>query len=471
MKKRNLSRQLCLFLCLALFLLLFAGCMPSSANQGVNEDGTLMLVDTASLSENVKLGFFDYIKLPFSYLLSFLYDLTGNYGLALILFAIVVKIILFPTSAKSKKSMMKMSRLTPKVKALEAKFGDDKQAYQAAVNQLYREEGAGGCSGCLWALLPMLLLIPLYYIIREPITWLMFHGNVDAKTIGEIQNVFINARNAAYQVDPNSALAKLNATGFYWQMEALPFLDSVKGELAALDLPAAVQAMNTRFLGVEMATIPNFAFWKYFDVNGVWNSIGQFLLPMLSGGINMLSMWIGQKMNNTVIVDENGEQDPEMAKSANQTNKGMMMIMPLFSVYIGFVAPAGLSLYWFLQGLLGMIQDVILTKRYKKLYDAEDAVKQAKAAEQAAIEAERERVRAQRRAENPDGMVGSASKKKLQQREKNEQAAKEAAYLAQQNARSAEEAALEDRAAQPEGDRPYRRGRNYDPNRYKNNKE
>ena len=149
----------------------------------------------------------------------------------------------------------------------------------------------------------------------------------------------------------------------------------------------------------------------------------------------------------------------------------MMWMMPLFSVYIGFVAPAGLSLYWFLQGLLGTVQDVILTKHYKKVYDAEDAVKQAKAAQEAAIEAERERVRALRRAENPDGMVGSASKKKLQQREKNEQAAKEAAYQATHASQAEREAELEAQAQKLEGDRPYRRGRNYDPNRYKNNKE
>ena len=515
MKKRNLSRQLCLVLCLVLFLLAFTGCMPTEASSMVwvdaethekildadaslvqtekdengkdktdertgekiyyveNEDGShryvFQIIDTGDSEkypDEVKLGLFDYIKLPFSYLLSFLYDLTGSYGLALILFAIVVKIILFPTSAKSKKSMMKMSRLTPKVKALEEKFGDDQQAYRAAVNQLYREEGAGGCGGCLWSILPLLLLIPLYYIIREPITWLMFHGDVTPKTVGEIQNVFIFAKHDAAN---GLAIGKLNATGFYWQMEALPFISQLKGELAAIS--TSIQSMNTRFLGVELATIPNLAFWKYFDVNGVWNSIGQFLLPLLSGGINMVSMWIGQKMNNTVIVNEKGEQDAEMAKKSPQNNMGMMLMMPLFSVYIGFVAPAGLSLYWFLQGLLGMIQDVFLTKRYKKFYDAEDAVKQAKAAEEAAKEAERERLRAQRRAENPDGMVGSASKKKLQQREKNEQAAKEAAYLAQQAAQNEAEADGEARNAMPEGDRPYRRGRNYDPNRYKNNKE
>ena len=470
MKKRNLSRYLCLALCVVLFLLAFSGCMgASSTSTGTNEDGTLKLVDTASLSEEVKMGFFDYVKLPFSYLLSFLYSLTGSYGLALILFALIVKLLLVPTSALSKKSMMKMSRLTPRVKALEEKFGDDRQAYQAAVSQLYREEGAGGCGGCLWSLLPLLLLIPLYAIIREPITWLMFHGNVTSKTIAEVQNVVITARNNAFLADPGSALAKLNATGFYWQMEALPYISQMKGELASI--APAIESMNTRLLGVEMATIPNLAFWKYFDINGVWNSIGQFLLPMLSGGINMLSMWIGQKMNNTVIVDENGRKDEEMAKKSPQNNMAMMLMMPLFSVYIGFVAPAGLSLYWFIQGLLGLIQDVILTKHYKKIYDAEDAVKQAKAAEQAAIEAERERVRAQRRAENPDGMVGSASKKKLQQREKNEQAAKEAAYLAQKAAENGEEVDSESQAQRSEEDRPFRRGRNFDPNRYKNNKE
>jgi YidC/Oxa1 family membrane protein insertase len=466
MKKRNLSRCLCLGLIVILFLLVFTGCMGNTASQ-TNEDGTMKLVETASLSEEIKLGVVDYIKLPFSYLLRWLYDFTNSYGLALILFAVIVKIILLPTSAKSKKSMMKMSRLTPRVKALEAKFGDDKQGYQQAVNQLYKEEGAGGCGGCLWSLLPLLLLIPLYYIIREPITWLMFHGNVNAKTVAEIQNVFINARNNAYLADPNSALANLNATGFYWQMEALPFIDSVKAELAAIS--PAIQSMNTRFLGVELATVPHLMFWKYFDVYGVWNSIGQFILPMLSGGINMLAMWIGQKVNNTVIVNEKGEQDTEMAKSSPQNNKMMMFMMPLFSVYIGFVAPAGLSLYWFLQGLLGLVQDVFLTKRYKKIYDAEDEIKRAKAAEEAAIEAEKERVRALRRAENPDGMVGSASKKKLQQREKNEQAAKEAAYAAAKAVEDGVEP--ESGETRLDGDRPFRRGRNFDPNRYKNNKE
>ena len=423
--------------------------------------------DAAKYPTAEKLGVFDYVKLPFSYLLRWLYDLTQSYGWALILFAIIVKLLLFPTSAMSKKSMMKMSRLTPQVKALEAKFGDDKQGYQQAVNQLYKEEGAGGCSGCLWSLLPLLLLIPLYYIIREPITWLMFHGHVSARTVGEIQNVFYAAKQTAAE---GSALANLNVTGFYWQMEALPHIDAVKSQLDAMNLPASVITMNTRLAGVELATVPHLKFWAAEAVaaaGSLWSSVGQFLLPLISGGVSMLSMWVGQKLNGKVIVNEKGEQDAEMAKKSSQNNMTMMLMMPLFSVYIGFIAPAGLSLYWFLQGALGLIQDVFLTKRYKKIYDAEDEIKRARAAEEAAIEAEKERIRAQRRAENPDGMVGSASKKKMQQRERNDQAAKEAAYAA---AKALEEG-VEPAEKKLDGERPFRRGRNYDPDRYKKNKE
>ena len=265
MKKRTLTRSLCLALVFVLFLLAFTGCMGNTTAQATNEDGTLKLVETANLSDEAKLGVFDYVKLPFSYLLSWLYDLTDNYGLALSFFALIVMLILLPATAKGKKGTMKMSRLTPQAKALEAKFGDDKQGYQQAVNELYKREGAGGCSGCLWSLLPMLLLFPLYYIVREPITWLMFHGDVSAKTVAEIQNVFITARNNAFLADPNSALANLNATGFFWQLEALPFIDSVKTELAAIS--PAIHTMNTSLLGVELSTVPQLMFWKYFDIS------------------------------------------------------------------------------------------------------------------------------------------------------------------------------------------------------------
>ena len=111
------------------------------------------------------------ITVPFGWLLNFLYQLTGSYGLSLILFAILVQVVMLPITAKSKKSMMKMTRLQPRINAIKEKYANDQQKQQEAMQQLQKEEGATmGCGGCLWSFVPLLILIPLYTIIREPLS-------------------------------------------------------------------------------------------------------------------------------------------------------------------------------------------------------------------------------------------------------------------------------------------------------------
>ena len=129
MNKRKISRyvSLAMLVLLVMSLFLLSGC--AAANQNLTEEG---LVDVSSMSTEVKMGLYDYVKVPFAYLLEFLYNFCNNYGLALILFALIVKVIMLPFAALSKKGMMKMTRLTPQVKALEAKYGDDKQKAQTA---------------------------------------------------------------------------------------------------------------------------------------------------------------------------------------------------------------------------------------------------------------------------------------------------------------------------------------------------
>ena len=118
-------------------------------------------------------GLWDIIRIPFGWLLAQLYDLTTNYGLALIIFAVALKVIMFPMTAKSKKSMMKMSRLTPRVQALQKKYANDQQKLNEETRKLYNEEGVSMGGGCLWSFLPLLFLIPLYTVVREPIVYLL----------------------------------------------------------------------------------------------------------------------------------------------------------------------------------------------------------------------------------------------------------------------------------------------------------
>lgn len=96
----------------------------------------------------------DFIYVPFSWLLMTLYSFVRNYGIAIILFALIVKLILLPFSMKSKKSMMKSTRFQPRMKELEKKYGDDKRKFNEEMAKLYKEEGIKPLSGCFWSLIP-----------------------------------------------------------------------------------------------------------------------------------------------------------------------------------------------------------------------------------------------------------------------------------------------------------------------------
>ena len=402
------------------------------------EEAAAKTKDTTSLS--------DIIRVPFGYLLDWLYTFTNNYGLALILFSLIVKLVLLPMSVKSKKSMLKMSRLSPQVKALEAKYGDDKQKYQLAVQQMYKEEGVSMGGGCLWSFIPLIILLPLYYVIREPITYMMHNS----RSISEAIVAFIQA--SGENLGTNSYYAQLAAAGHIGDyMEELKSL--------AVTANANLQAMNFQFLGIDLAGIPSFRFW---DCEG-WSEIGLFLIPVVSAGLQAASMWISQKMNNQVATNADGEQDADAAKAANQTNATMMLMMPLMSLWIGFSMPAAISIYWIAQAVFGAVQDYFLTKHYRKVYDEEDAAKQEIAAKRRAEEAEKERQRALRREQNPDGITDNVSKKKIRQQEKEAAEKAARAYEAKKNPVQESE---EKKPLSGDPERPYSRGRAYDPAHY-----
>ena len=295
--------------------------------------------------------------------------------------------------------------------------------------------------GCLWSLLPLLILFPLFVVIREPLHYLL---HLSTEELDQIKQVVAAAQNV--EVD------KLN---YYWQYAAAQSI-----ELYGKGIVEGVKMLNLTFLGIDLGQTPD---WKVWTLAG-WSQIGGFLMPLISGGLNYLSMFISQKMNNTVIRNDNGEADEAAAKSA-QTGKTMTMLMPLMSVVFGFMYPLGLSIYWIAQSVFGIVQDYFLTKHYRKIYDAEDEVKRQKAAERAAEEAEKERIRAAKRAANPDGITENTSKKKQQLREKQE---REAAAKRFEEKKLAEQGVLpEDSAASGgEANRPYARGRAYQADRY-----
>ena len=406
--------------------------------------------------------FGDIIRVPFGWLLAQLYEFTSNYGLALIIFAIALKVILFPLTAKSKKSMMKMSRLTPRVQALQKKYGNDQQKLNEETQKLYKEEGVSMGGGCLWSFIPLLILIPLYNVVREPLVYMLGEtADVAAQIVATVKA---------------GAADLFGKNAYYDQLIAAPLIPQFAEELKSIVAnPETLEGMEFTFLNINLGAVANWKVWTwdFSDKANIWPTVGAFLIPLLSAGSQVLSMLVSQSMNNSVVTDEKGVQDKEAAKNSqmNQSNKTMLYMMPLMSLWIGFTVPGALSLYWFIQGIVSLVMDVFLTKHYRKIYDAEDAVRLQRAMEEEAAEAEKERIRAERRAANPDGITQNTSKKKLQQKQQREA---EAAKAAAAKEYAAKKGIFEDEPEAPSvmsgiPSRPYAKGRNYDPNRYSGN--
>ena len=398
------------------------------------------------------------ITVPFGWLIGFLYELTNNYGLAIIIFTVFVQLILLPITAKSKKSMMKMSRIQPRIQEIQQKYANDKQKQNEAIQQLQKEEGATmGCGGCLWSLVPLLILIPLLQVIREPIVYILG----DSANAGKIVETIKNAAPELFS-SKNTYYEQVIAA------QAIPqYAEQIKAAIPNISVET-LQGINFNFLGINLGTIPQFNVFAWEVWN--WSTIGLFLIPILSAGQQVLSMLLSQKANNSVITDENGLEDKETAKNsqANQTNKVMLWMMPIMSLWIGFTVPGGLSLYWFVGGVIRMVEDHFMTKHYRKIYDAEDAERLKKHLEEEAIEAEKERLRAEKRAANPDGITDNTSKKKLQ---KKQQLAEEAAKAAAKREYDAKKGIVDEEQESSQAlsgipSRPYCKGRAYDPNRY-----
>ena len=405
-----------------------------------------------------KLG--NLITVPFGWLLGQLYNLFENYGVAMIVFGVLVQLIMMPIKAKSKKSMMKMSRIQPMVQDIQRRYAGDTQRQNELVQKLYQEEGVSMGGGCLWSMVPLFILIPLFTVIREPLTYILGEtAEVSAQIIDVIKTA------APEMFSKNSYYDQVTAA------QAIPqFAEQLKVAIPGIS-EVTLAGVNFNFLGINLGAIPQF---NIFSATWAWDwaHIGAFLIPCLSAGSQVLSMLVAQKGNDSVLTNEKGIQDKEMAKNSqqNQSTKTMMYMMPLMSLWIGFTVSASLSLYWFVGGVIGMVSDAIMTKHYRKIYDAEDAVRLQKYLEQERLEAEKERIRAERRAANPDGITTNTSKKKLN-KQLREQEASEKAAAAKEYAAKKGIVADEEESSCMSGipSRPYCKGRNYDPNRYNSN--
>ena len=349
------------------------------------------------------------ILTPFAKLLLLFYNVTGSYGIALILFGLVVRLILFPVFLKGRKGMLSMSGLAEKQRVLQQKYARDREKYSRELQKLYEEEGVKPSSGCLWSFLPMPFLMILYAIIRQPLTYLM---NMNQDHFNAVSNLLYGN--------------VLDYKNQQLQMAQDVFLNHDK-IVAAIPELAGMPQIDFTFLGVNLSETPHFLFWRAEDVGAAF---GLWLIPVISALLGVVSMILTNKINAVVLHTQ---------KTMDQSSMMTMVIMPLFSLWICFTLPAALGVYWIANSLFAMLQEVInipFLRSFLKKQEEERVQRR---------EQEKERIKLEKKAQAEAKKKAAEEMRRIQmERKLNKSIA----------------------GASREGIRAYARGRLYDPERY-----
>ena len=376
------------------------------------------------------------ICIPFAWLVRLFYTLTGSYGVAIILFTLVLKLILLPLQMKSKKSMMRMNRMSGKMQEIQKKYAKNQAKMNEEMQKLYAEEGVNPMGGCLWTMLPLPILIALYSIIRQPVThFMMLSEETMYSIVNHLADAGVAMGNIVKVAEDTGAMVLKDGLP-----QMLPYgqINLVKESTAQMpDYGATIDGwitINYNFLGRELTSNPSTGFTNF---HLEWACIGLILIPVLAGLSQFALSFVTMKQN------------PQQESAAARSTRSMMYMMPLFSVYIAFIMPAALGIYWIAQSVISLVQEVVMGKFFtKKLEEEENARYEA-------LQADRQRRMEEAKLLQEQRKQQAEPKQTLKEKRK---AAQEAKALKAQKSSTNEAGRV--------GDRPYARGRSYRADRY-----
>lgn len=273
----------------------------------------------------------------FGYILDFIYNLINNYGLAIILFSVLLKLVLLPLSIKQQKTMKKTTKIQGKVKEIQEKYKNDQNKMNQELMDLYKRENMSPFSGCLTSIIQIIILFAMFGLVRNPLTYMK---KIDS---GIIEN---------YKTEMRQELGENSISSNYPEISVLKYVNNYKTQEDPLYI-------NTDFYGLDLSKIPqeNLDDWTVY------------IIPALYVITTFISMQITTKMTNTkkdedkVIEKENKEENAE--EMAMQMNKSMTWFMPIMSISISIIAPLGLALYWLVNNILMIVERLILNKCLK----------------------------------------------------------------------------------------------------------
>lgn len=286
----------------------------------------------------------------FGYLLNFIYDAVGNYGLAIILFTIAVQIILLPFTIKQQKTMIKNNKIQSKVKELQEKYKNDQVRLGQETMDLYKSEKMSPCSGCFGSIIQLILFVSIFCLVRQPLTYM---EGMNTNQLDEYRKKYEISAQSSYNEIDIIREAKKNGD------------DSI--------------SINMDFLGIDLSNVPS----------RNWSDPTVYIIPGLYVVSSIISMKITMSAGKKKLTREEKEEeerkkreqkalikaddDDDEIDTVEAMNKQMMIMMPIMAVSVAAIAPLGLALYWLVNNITSTVQRVILNKLVKSKEDEKNA--------------------------------------------------------------------------------------------------
>lgn len=302
----------------------------------------------------------------FGYVLNFIYEIVKNYGLAIIIFSILVKVLMIPMSIKQQKTMKKSQKIQSKMKEIQFKYKNNPEMLNKATQELYKSENMSPFSGCFSAIIQIVLLFAVFYLVRSPLTYMK---KVDTSVTDKYTKIIREndlSTNSAYpeieiirELDNIKELknkqTETNTDASENQQEKTDLSEINDEELNSLYI-------NMDFLGLNLAQVPTRSSdWK------------AYIIPILYVLVSIISLRVVNNTNKKNKKDkpEENKDEKSLAKPEDdfdpmeQMNKNMNMMFPVMYLAVALIAPLGLALYWLMNSLLMIVERLILNKLLK----------------------------------------------------------------------------------------------------------
>lgn len=271
---------------------------------------------------------FSFIANVFGYVLEWLYNIVGqNFGVAIILFTIFLRLILLPITIKQQQSMKKNAKIQGKMKEIQFKYKNNPEQMNKEVMELYKKENTSPFSGCLTAILQIVIILSVFWLVSKPLTYMK---KIDSNIIDGYKNEI---------VEQDGKISN------YYEIEIIQ-------KKASQDENVRI---NMNFLGLDLSKVPsqNLSDYKVY------------IIPVLYVISSFLSIKLttnkGRKKNKNALGDgtEKTATEPEMTE---QMTKSMSLMTPIMAVSIAFIAPLGLAMYWFISNILMIVERIVINK-------------------------------------------------------------------------------------------------------------